>query len=514
MTDAPRFVMRGVGKVFGPTVALDGVDLAVRDGEVCALVGQNGAGKSTLMSILAGAVAPDRGAMELDGAPYTPRSPIDARRRGVAMIHQGLSLAPDLSVMDNIALGAEPARWGVVRRTVMRGTAESALADLGHAEINPHSLAGTLSPASQQLVEIARALASGCRVLVLDEPTSSLAVDDVGRLFEILKRLKAQGLAIVYISHFLEEVRTVSDRFVVLRDGRVVGTGLTATTPAADLVHMMVGRPVDDLYPRGRRHPDEVVLELDGFMPGAATFGLRRGEVVGIAGLLGAGRTRLLRAIFGLDPVREGRVRVGVAEGAASPAGRWRQGVGMVSEDRSAEGLALDLSVADNLTLSKVAAPAASPFVRPSMLQAVARTWVDRLQIRCADPRQAVSMLSGGNQQKVALARLLYHDVDVMLLDEPTRGIDVASKAQIYQLIDDLVSRSGRPCAVLLVSSYLPELLGVCDRIAVMARGRLGPPRPVAEWTEQALLMEASGIAPTPAARMASSAMTPMGQAR
>jgi len=514
MTDTPRFVMRGVGKAFGPTVALDGVDLAVHDGEVCALVGQNGAGKSTLMSILAGAVTPDTGTMTLDGAPYAPRSPIDARRRGVAMIHQGLSLAPDLSVMDNIALGAEPVRCGVVRRDVMRRTAASALADLGHAEIDPHGLAGRLSPASQQLVEIARALASNCRVLVLDEPTSSLAVDDVRRLFEILRRLKAQGLAIVYISHFLEEVRSVSDRFVVLRDGRVAGTGLTATTPAADIVHLMVGRPVDDLYPRSRRLAGDVVLELDGLVPGAATFALRRGEILGIAGLLGAGRTRLLRAIFGLDPVREGSVRVGMTEGPASPAGRWRQGVGMVSEDRSAEGLALDLSVADNLTLSKVAATAASPFVRPSVLQAVSRTWIDRLNIRCAGPRQAVSMLSGGNQQKVALARLLHHDVDVLLLDEPTRGIDVASKAQIYNLIDDLVSRSERPCAVLLVSSYLPELLGVCDHIAVMARGRLGPARPVAEWTEQALLMEASGIVSAPPARLASSAMTPTEQAR
>ncbi len=492
MTAAPRFEMRGVRKSFGSTVALDGVDFAVYDGEVCALVGQNGAGKSTLMSILAGAVAPDAGDMRIDEGPYTPRSPSDARHRGVAMIHQGLSLTPDLPVMENIALGAEPARWGIVRRDEMRRTAVAALAELGHGDILPDALAGDLSPAQQQLVEIARALASGCRVLVLDEPTSSLAHADVQRLFEIIARLKAQGRAIVYISHFLEEVQAVSDRFIVLRDGRVAGGGRTADTPASAIVELMVGRPVDELYPRSGRHAGDVVLDLSDVVPGAATLELRRGEIVGIAGLLGAGRTRLLRAIFGLEPVTGGRVRVATFEGAATPADRWRQGMGMVSEDRGAEGLALDLSVADNLTLSKLDGLGPGPFVAPTAQASAARAWIDRLQVRCAGPGQPVSALSGGNQQKIAVARLLYHDVDVLLLDEPTRGIDVASKAQIYRLIDGVVSDAARPRAVLLVSSYLPELLGLCDRIAVMARGRLGPARPVAEWTEHALLMAAS----------------------
>jgi len=493
---APRFEMRGVSRRFGATFALDGVDFAVHGGEVCALVGQNGAGKSTLMAILAGALAPDAGEMRIDGAPYAPRDPLAARRAGVAMIHQELSLAPHLTVMENIVLGAEPVRGGagrvlaVVDRARMRETAEAALAQVGHRDIPPDQPVGDLAPAAQQLVEIARALASGCRVLVLDEPTSSLAHGDVRLLFERIARLKSQGIAIVYISHFIEEVKAVSDRFVVLRDGRNAGGGITSTTAAEDIVGLMVGRRLDGLYPRGQRTPGEVILELDGVVPGAATLALRRGEVVGIAGLIGAGRTRLLRAIFGLEPIRSGRLAVGAFTGAAEPHGRWRQAVGMLSEDRGGEGLAPGMSIADNMTLTRLSPFGPAFTVMPARQESAAAQWIDRLGIRCSNARQAVAELSGGNQQKVAVARLLHHDVDVLVLDEPTRGIDVGSKAQIYTLIDELVSRGK---AILLVSSYLPELLGICDRIAMMSRGRLGPARSVDEWTEHSLLMEASG---------------------
>jgi len=485
--------MRGVRKAFGATVALDGVDLAVRPGEVCALVGQNGAGKSTLMAILAGALQPDAGAMELEGEPYAPRQPLDARRAGVAMIYQELSLAPHLSVMENIVLGIEPARFGIVQRDRVRATAAAALEELGRPDISPETPVGDLSPAVQQLVEIARALASGCRVLVLDEPTSSLVHDDVRRLFELIGRLKSRGHAIVYISHFIEEVKQVSDRFVVLRDGRNVGEGVTADHRADEIVGLMVGRSVGELYPHGKRIAGEPLLSVDALTPGSASFELRRGEILGIAGLLGAGRTRLLRTIFGLEPVTSGSVKVGVYAGPAAPHDRWRQRTGIVSENRAGEGLALGLSVADNLTGTRLEGLGPGALVLPSRQDAAAARWIDRLAIRCTGPRQRVTELSGGNQQKVALARLLHHDVDVLLLDEPTRGIDVASKAQIYQLIDSLVSADDARKAVLLVSSYFPELLGVCDRIAVMSRGRLGPARPVAEWNEHSLLMEASG---------------------
>ena len=488
-----RFDMRGVRKTFGATVALDGVNFAVCAGEVCALVGQNGAGKSTLMGILSGAIRPDAGEMRLDGAPYTPREPIDARRAGVAMIYQELSLAPHLSVMENIVLGVEPSRFGIVQRDRVRATAIGALDELGRHDIPPQAAVSTLSPASQQLVEIARALATGCRVLVLDEPTSSLGHDDVRRLFELIRRLKQQGHAIVYISHFIEEVKEISDRFVVLRDGGNAGEGPTAQTRGDEIVRMMVGRSVGDLYTRGSREAGEALLQVDELMPGSASFTLRRGEILGIAGLLGAGRSRLLRTIFGLEPVKSGRITLGVYSGPAAPHDRWRQGMGMLSEDRGGEGLAAGLSVADNLTGSRFDGLGPGVFVWPSRQNAAAKRWIDRLAIRCAGPRQTIAELSGGNQQKVAVARLLHHDVDVLILDEPTRGIDVASKAEIYRLIDGLVSAGNKRKGVLLVSSYLPELLGVCDRVAVMSRGRLGPARPVDEWTEHSLLMDASG---------------------
>ena len=346
--------MEGVRKAFGATVAVAGVDFHVAPGEVCALVGQNGAGKSTLMAILSGAIRPDAGVMRLDGRPYEPREPIDARHAGVAMIHQELSLAPHLTVMENIGLGMEPVRHGLIEWRRMRETAADALAQLGHPEIRPDALVADLSPAAQQLVEVARALASGARVVVLDEPTSSLAHADVERLFALIRRLKAQGLAIVYISHFIEEVKAISDRVVVLRDG--AQRRRRRDGGAAGGNH----RPADG-RPRGRRplsahargEPGEALLELSELQPGGASLTLRRGEIVGIAGLLGAGRTRLLRTIFGLEAVRSGQIRVGVYSGPASPSARWAQGAGMLSENRASEGLAIGLSIADNLTLSQ-----------------------------------------------------------------------------------------------------------------------------------------------------------------
>jgi ribose transport system ATP-binding protein len=474
MTTGPRLEMIGVRKRFGATVALDGVDLSVAPGECHALVGQNGAGKSTLMKVLSGAHPADGGEMRLDGAPYRPHDPLDGRRRGVAMIYQELSLAPHLSVEENIVLGVEPARLGWLDRGEIRRLAAGALEQLHHPEIRPDAPAGSLAIAQQQIVEIARALAVGCRVLVLDEPTSSIPQRDAEQLFALIDRLRAQGLSVVYISHFLEECKRVAQGYTVLRDGKTVGGGAMADATPARIVDLMVGQKIDRLYPRSARSPGEVLLAAEGLE-------LRRGEVLGIAGLIGAGRTELLRRLFGLDPVRAGGVRV-------TPALRWRQGLGFVSEDRKNEGLALGMTIADNLTLPKLGG-----LVLPAGQAAAARTWIDRLAVLCRHPFQRVADLSGGNQQKIALARLLHHDVDVLLLDEPTRGIDVASKAQIYQTIDERVSKGGK--AVLMVSSYFPELLGTCDRIAVMCRGKLGPARPTDQWTEHALILEATGEA-------------------
>jgi ribose transport system ATP-binding protein len=483
--------MEGVRKRFGPTVALDGVDLEVGAGEVLALVGENGAGKSTLMKILSGAYTADAGKMGLDGREYAPKNPLEARRRGVAMIYQELSLAPHLSVGENILLGALPHVGVLLDWKRLKSEARRALAEVGRADIAPETKVGELSIADRQLVEIARAVANASKVLVLDEPTSSLTRRDIEQLFVLVRKLRAQGHAIVYISHFLEEVRELCDRVTVLRDGRSVGSGEVASTPDETIIALMVGRSVEDLYPRSARVAGEVVLELDDLAgvlkPRAASLQLRRGEVLGIAGLVGAGRTELLRALFGLDAIKSGRVRFASFHGAASTGARWKQGMGLVSEDRKTEGLAQGLSIEQNLTLTKLPL-----LLSPRRQEQIAQQWRETMAIRARDVRQAVGDLSGGNQQKVAVARLLYHDVDVLLLDEPTRGIDVGSKAQIYRLIDELAS-SGK--AILMVSSYLPELLGTCDRIAVMSRGVLGPARPVSEVDEHSIMAEAIGAA-------------------
>jgi len=496
-----RLQMQGVSKRFGATVALEDVGIKVAAGQVHALVGENGAGKSTLMKVCSGAIKPDAGRMELDGAPYRPGNPLEARQAGVAMIYQELSLTPHLNVQENIMLGMEPTKLGVVRWKQVRERAIEAIKEFDNPELTPDAKVSKLSVGSQQLVEIARALAIGCNVLVLDEPTSSLTQQDVERLFEIIGRLKQQGKAIVYISHFIEEVKRIADRVTVLRDGRVVGTSDVEAITPDEIVALMVGRQVEELYPRSERKPGEVVLEIEDLAgvekPTSASLKLRRGEVLGIAGLVGAGRTEMLRSLFGLDPVKKGRIRLGVYSGPASPVRRWMQGAGLLSEDRKEEGLALALSVADNVTLSKLDGFGPFRFVLPSRQDKATRRWLQRLDIRCRGPRQTVGSLSGGNQQKVALARLLQHDVDVLLLDEPTRGIDVAAKALVYKLINDLATGSeaeGRePKAILMVSSYLPELMGVCDRVAVMCRGKLGPTHRIDEVNEHELMLQATG---------------------
>jgi ribose transport system ATP-binding protein len=483
--------LTNIKKRFGATLALDGVSFEVAPGEVHALVGENGAGKSTLMKVLSGVHAADEGAMSLAGEPYQPRAPLDARRAGVVMVNQELAIAPHLSVAENIVLGAEPGRAGLVNHAESRRIAGAALAELGRPDIPLHLPAGALSIAEQQLVEIARALALGCRVLVLDEPTSSLTQADVEKLFGLVRRLRVQGRSVIYISHFLEEVQALSDRYTVLRDGQSVATGRTADITMDRIAELMVGRQVNELYTRSVRAPGEVALEVRGLAglvkPANASFALRRGEVLGLAGLVGAGRSELLRTIFSLDEVRAGTVRVGVHAGPASPLLRWRHGLGLLSEDRKSEGLALNLSLENNLTL-----PGLTPLIRPAALEAETRTWIDKLGVRCAGPGQAIGNLSGGNQQKIALGRLLRNGAEVLLLDEPTRGVDIGAKQNIYRLIDEL-ALNGK--AVLMVSSYLPELLGTCDRIAVMCRGELSEARPVAEWNEHSIMLAATGTA-------------------
>ncbi len=490
--------MRGICKRFGATVALANVNLVVEAGEVHALVGENGAGKSTLMKVLSGAVRPDAGEMRLDGHAFAPAGPLAARAAGVAMIYQELNLAPHLTAEENITLGAEHRFAGIIRRAHHRTQIARILADLGRPDIPLRTPIRRLSAPQRQVVEIARALLADARVLVMDEPTSSLGRAEIEELFQTIARLRDRGVAVVYISHFLEEVQRVAQRYTVLRDGRNVATGRLVDTTLGGLVEQMIGRRLDQLFPHVPHELGPPVLQIAGLtgrtLPLDATLTLHRGEILGLAGLVGAGRTELLRCLFGLDPVRSGRVRVAlvsaarehadVPAAAAHPARRLAQGVGLLSEDRQGEGLALARTLTDNILLSHLRPFACCGWLNVRAMERAAAEWLARLDIRARGPRQRVRDLSGGNQQKVALARLLHHDVDVLLLDEPTRGVDVSSKAQIYRLVGELAARGK---ALLVVSSYIPELLGICDRIAVMHRGRLGPARPVTEWTEAAI---------------------------
>ena len=491
--------MRGIRKTFGPTVALGRVDLDVLPGEVHALVGENGAGKSTLMKILSGAHSADGGEMEIDGKPYHPRNPLDARAAGVGMIYQELSIASHLTVEENIVLGMEPMKGLFVDRKAMRARALEALAHFDHPDIQPDTIAGELSVSALQLVEIGRSLAMGCKLLVFDEPTSSLAQKDIERLFSLIDRLKAQGISIIYISHFLEEVKRLASRLTVLRDGSVVGTRDVSQVTPEEVVAMMVGRDVEDLYPRSGHQRGEKLLEIRGLSgrrkPTAVNLDLHRGEVVGIAGLVGSGRTEFLRTLFGLDPTSGGEVFVHGKSGTADPRKRWQQGLGILSENRKEEGLALNRSIADNVTLTCLGRFGKCGMLSPGKQNSATTVWIERLGIKCQGPTQPVGALSGGNQQKAAFARLLEHDVDVLLLDEPTRGIDIAAKARIYEAINEVVTDPVRPRAVIIISSYLPELFGVCDRIAVMSQGKLTRAVPVENLTPHDVMLVATGKA-------------------
>ncbi len=476
-----------VSKAFGATRALVDVSLVANSGEVLALVGENGSGKSTLMRVLAGEEKPDTGEMLLDGERYAPHNPVEARRHGLALIHQELALCEHLSIAENIALGGEPHFGPVLGVSAMREQAKRLLNEMGYPNQPPEEEVRRLSPAMKQVVEIAKALARNASIIIFDEPTSSLGKHDVENLFKQIRTLKQRGAAVIYISHFLDEVMEIADRAVVLRDGSLVGEYAVGSTSIPELVRSMVGREVQELYPRSHHVPGEVLLDIHHLvgkkLPRDGSAQIRKGEVLGIAGLNGSGRTDL-RTVFGLDRVLSGEIKFAAYSGAYSSHDRWSQGMGLLSEDRKLEGLALKLSLAENLLMPR---PGHSGIVSPRDQSTRTAAWIQKLEVKCKGPDQPIGELSGGNQQKIALARLLELDVDMLLLDEPTRGIDIGSKAEIYKVIDALALQGK---AILLVSSYLPELLGVCDRVAVMSRGTLGPAVPAKE-TDAEKLMEA-----------------------
>jgi ribose transport system ATP-binding protein len=490
--------LKDIRKTFGPTIALDGVDLDLRVGEVHALIGENGAGKSTLMNVIAGALHPDDGRMEINGQVYAPASPLDARTHGIALIHQELSLCPHLSVAENVLMGIESSRLGWLDREQLFARTNDVLRTFRHADIRPEKRVIDLSVAARQIVEISRALAARARIILMDEPTSSLQRDDVANLFNLIRKLSADGISVIYISHFLEEVRQIADRFTVLRDGRSVATGEIAGTSDDELIAKMVGRTQQNLFPERKATTQETILEVRNLAAPPllkdASFDLRRGEILGIAGLMGSGRTPLLRAIFGLESPESGTISVN--EGAltgrrATPAMRLIEGLGYLSEDRKGEGLTLNQSLADNVTVTKFDTCSRWGWLDLGAQRRQAEKFVNALKIKTRGVQQTAGSLSGGNQQKVVVARLLHQDADVLLLDEPTRGIDIGSKAQVYETIAACAEQNK---AVLMVSSYLPELFGMCDRLGVMSRGRLSEIRAIDRWTPESVLQAAISV--------------------
>ena len=463
--------VRGLTKSYERIPALKQVDLQIRRGEVHALVGENGAGKSTIVKILAGLVQPDSGEIRVDGRTVNLRSPDQALSSGISVIHQELLPFPDLTVAENICMGREPAnRFGWLDKRAMRDQARALLARVG-AGIDPNRIMRRLSIAEMQLVEIAKALGNRSKLIIMDEPTSALADKEVAHLLELVADLRREGVSVIYISHRMDEIARVPDRITVLRDGRVVGTHDAGSISEAALVAEMVGRELSATFPQipAARPDAPVVLEVTGL--GGASFRLRRGEILGIAGLMGAGRTELVSAIAGLQPVREGEIRVNDRPlKIKSPADAIANGIAMVTEDRKHSGIVPEMPVAQNITLASLEKMCAGPFVRSQTESTAVAAEMARLSIKAASPAQRISRLSGGNQQKALIARALLTDPDVLILDEPTRGIDVGAKAEIYSIIAGLAA-SGK--AIIMVSSELPEIMALSSRILVMREGRV-----------------------------------------
>lgn len=491
----------GIVKTFPGVVALDGVDFDLRAGEVHVLLGENGAGKSTLIKVLSGVHRADSGRVLRDGRPVRIHAAGDAERLGVATMHQEFNLVPHLSVAENIFLGRQPRRFGLLDRRRMNADAAELLRSVG-VEIDPATPVRELGIARCQMVEIAKALSLRARVLIMDEPTAALTADEVVRLFELVRRLRAEGVGIVFITHHLEEIAALGDRVTVLRDGRSVGQA-PADTPRDDLVRMMVGRSIEQQYPRvtgeanaGQRQ-GAPLLRVSGLRrAGSFTdigFELRAGEVVGLAGLVGAGRTEVARAVFGADPYDAGTVEVDGRRLRRNDIGAaLRSGIGLVPEDRKGQGLLLDSSVGDNLGLVTLRRDTRAGIVDlPGQREAADRI-ARRLGVRMSGLAQRTGTLSGGNQQKVVIGKWLLAQSRVLILDEPTRGIDVGAKVEIYELINELTA-SGH--AVLMISSDLPEVLGMSDRILVMAQGRIAGELTAREATQDDVMALAVGTA-------------------
>lgn len=487
----------GITKRFPGVLALDAVSFDIEEGTCHALIGENGAGKSTLGKILAGVYQADGGAIRLDGRDIHPASPLVARQLGIAMVHQELAFCPNLSVAENLCLGDLPQRVGFVDRRALRERARAMLATIG-ADIDPDAIIGTLSTGREQLVQIAAAVGTGARVIVMDEPTSSLTAAETAELFKLVRELKARRITLIYVSHRLEELFALCDNITVLRDGKHVATERVADTTPHRVVTQMIGRELLVSTPRHlAKEPGPERLRVEGLQSDGRfadiSFGVRAGEIVGIAGIVGAGRSEVVQAIFGLDPAAHGQVAV---DGRPLPLrsidAALAAGVGLVPEDRKRQGLVLGLNCRENTALAALPALSRFGWVRRDAERTLTQRYSQRLRVKAPSLETITAGLSGGNQQKIALAKWLARSCDVLLIDEPTRGVDVGAKAEIYQLLDELACEGK---ALLVVSSELPELIGLCRRILVMREGRLAGEVQRPDFSEATLMRLMAGVA-------------------
>ncbi|NGN69445.1 sugar ABC transporter ATP-binding protein [Streptomyces sp. A7024] len=495
MTRSPVLAVRGLSKSFGAVRALTDVTLELHAGEAHALAGENGAGKSTLIKTLAGVHRPDAGAVRLDGEAADFGGPADARDAGIAVIYQEPTLFPDLSIAENIFMGRQPRRTlRRIDRTAVHDATAALMRRLG-VPLDPERPARGLSIADQQIVEIAKALSFDARVLIMDEPTAALTGSETARLFSVVETLRAEGAAVLFISHRLEEIFRLCSKVTTLRDGRWIATDDVAGLTEDALVRRMVGRDLDELYPKQQATLGEVALSVrrltrEGVFRDVS-FDVRRGEIVALAGLVGAGRSEVVQAVFGVDRADAGEVHVGGTKlRAASPTAAMDAGVALVPEDRRQRGLVMELSIERNIGLTGLGSLGSGGLIKRALERGRASDWATRLQLKYGKLSDSVEVLSGGNQQKVVLAKWLATEPTVLIVDEPTRGIDVGTKAEVHRLLSSLAAEG---LAVLMVSSDLPEVLGMADRVLVMHEGRLAAEIPRAEATEESVMTAATG---------------------
>jgi ribose transport system ATP-binding protein len=489
--------MHHISKSYGGTVALHDVSFSATAGEVHAISGENGAGKSTLMKILSGAVHPDRGEILLNGGRVHLSSPLDAHRLGIYTVYQEFSLVPHLSITENILLGQMPIKvpgwvdWNAANQRVT-----NLLDEIGFHNLNPRTPVSRLSVSQQQMVEIAKAAAGKPRILILDEPTAVLSQEESTLLFDFIRKLKEQSVLILYISHRLDELFQIADRITVLKDGQFVSTVQAATSNQADLIKLMVGRTLEEIYPHRQPKQHEEILSLHNFTRQGVFSGvnlsLGRGEILGLFGLVGSGRTELARSIFAADTPTSGEIHIkGKKARFSSPVSAVRAGIAFLTEDRKRNGLVLTASIRDNISLTSMGKMSHLGFLNLRQQKEIVQGKVDELNIRAAGLDQQVWQLSGGNQQKVALAKWLLSRAEILILDEPTRGVDIGAKVEIYQFIHKLAEQG---MGILLISSEMLEILGMCDRVLVMLQGRLAGELSRAEASEEKLLALAAGV--------------------